>query len=392
MDNQEQKIKLLEEKVKILEETLDTLKNMQMSEQMEEYIKSKAQTLKMTALINSLSDKPELDLSREQNAINQIQSKKKQIDKQIANSIQNVGIFSNTSITDTNSFEYEIETGSYLEKQWDGEKVKKIRALAHVVNKGIRITSYIGFDSDTVVIPKMINDLPVTSIGKRAFINSTVSKVILPDTVIAILEEAFNGCRKLCHIDLPNSVKIIQDSAFNSCTILTDINLPTKLSTIGGFCFANCGLKQILLPDSLKEIPSYCFYNCNNLSFINLGNKVTTVKNNAFDGTKIIKLVFPQSVKNVSYCVFGEAYLGKNTVECAFLSKDTTVVPEQSKYLSDRLKNVNTIYCLPGSAIHKYCCPTRKPQKNDTQTAKNQPFFAFCVSKSLSFKKNRYVG
>lgn len=39
------------------------------------------------------------------------------------------------------------------------------------------------------------------------------------------------------------------------------------------------------------------------------------------------------------------------------------------------------------SADIRKCCPTRKPQKNDTQTAKNQPFFAFCVSKSLSFKK-----
>lgn len=363
MADYEQRIKALEEKVKILEETLETLKNMQMSEQMEGYIKSKTQTLKMTTLINSLSDKPVFDLSREQNSINQIQSKKNQIDKQIANAVNNVGVFSNVSVADTNSFEYEIETGTYVEKQWDGEKTRKIRALTPVVNKGIRITSYIGFDSETVVIPKEINGLPVTSIGKKAFINSTVSKVILPDTVIAILEEAFSGCRQLCHIDLPNSLKIIQNSAFNSCAILTDVNMPPKLSTIGDFCFANCGLKQVLLPDSLKEIPSYCFHNCNNLSFVSLGNKVTTVKNNAFDGAKIRKIVFPQSINNISYCVFGEAGFGKNTVECAFLSSDTTVDPEKSKYLSDRLKNVNTIYCLPGSAIQKYARENDIPVK-----------------------------
>lgn len=363
MADYEQRIKALEEKVKILEETLETLKNMQMSEQMEGYIKSKTQTLKMTTLINSLSDKPVFDLSREQNSINQIQSKKNQIDKQIANAVNNVGVFSNVSVADTNSFEYEIETGTYVEKQWDGEKTRKIRALTPVVNKGIRITSYIGFDSETVVIPKEINGLPVTSIGKKAFINSTVSKVILPDTVIAILEEAFSGCRQLCHIDLPNSVKIIQGFAFNSCTSLTDINLPKKINQLGENCFSNCGIKRISLPDYLKEIPNGCFSYCRNLSSVYLGNKVTNIGSDAFDGTIIKKIVFPQNVNSISYRIFGNARYDKQTVECAFLGNDTTVEPAKSKYLSERLMNVNTIYCLPGSAIQKYARENDIPVK-----------------------------
>lgn len=38
MNDYEQRIKILEEKVGILEETLETLKNMQMSEQMKGYL------------------------------------------------------------------------------------------------------------------------------------------------------------------------------------------------------------------------------------------------------------------------------------------------------------------------------------------------------------------
>lgn len=62
---------------------------------------------------------------------------------------------------------------------------------------------------------------------------------------------------------------------------------------------------------------------------------------------------------------------------------------------SEALKNAENYtrrlkYLNPNARI---CCPTRKPQKNDTQTAKNQPFFAFCVSKKPKFQiKNRYVG
>ena len=51
MSELEQRVKALEAKVKILEETLETLKNMGISEQMTGYIKQKKQTLKMVNLI-----------------------------------------------------------------------------------------------------------------------------------------------------------------------------------------------------------------------------------------------------------------------------------------------------------------------------------------------------
>lgn len=43
MDDLEQRVKALEAKVKILEETLETLKNMGISEQMESYVKQKSE-------------------------------------------------------------------------------------------------------------------------------------------------------------------------------------------------------------------------------------------------------------------------------------------------------------------------------------------------------------
>ena len=51
MSDLEQRVKALETKVKILEETLETLKNMQLSEQMDEYIQSKSKSLKLVNLI-----------------------------------------------------------------------------------------------------------------------------------------------------------------------------------------------------------------------------------------------------------------------------------------------------------------------------------------------------
>lgn len=65
MNEYEKKIKALEEKVKILEETVETLRKMQMSEQMQTYLNSRTQTLKFVELINSLSDKQKFDLNCE---------------------------------------------------------------------------------------------------------------------------------------------------------------------------------------------------------------------------------------------------------------------------------------------------------------------------------------
>ncbi len=66
MSDLEQRVKALETKVKILEETLETLKNMRLSEQMDEFIQQKSQTLNIIDLINSVSDKPSFDFSAEE--------------------------------------------------------------------------------------------------------------------------------------------------------------------------------------------------------------------------------------------------------------------------------------------------------------------------------------
>ena len=65
MNDIEKRVKILEEKVHYLEETLDTLKNMQLSEQMSSYIKSRTKTLKLVDLLNELDNEKIIDLDKE---------------------------------------------------------------------------------------------------------------------------------------------------------------------------------------------------------------------------------------------------------------------------------------------------------------------------------------
>ena len=57
-------------------------------------------------------------------------------------------------------------------------------------NKGIRIDKYIG-NATSVVIPEQIENLPVTSIGYRAFDNPDLKKVVIPESVKSIVYCAF---------------------------------------------------------------------------------------------------------------------------------------------------------------------------------------------------------
>lgn len=338
----------LDTKVKVLEETLETLKSMQMSDQMAEFIRKKERTLKMTSLINSVSEKPALDFRKEEASITHLKEAKKSIDDQIKLALRNAGTFSDDYSDDPRYFNYEVEDG--MTTSITGSRQEKNQALTKFIGKGLRITAYNGFETDRVIIPNEINGQPVISIGEKVFMNTTVSEVILPKSIKAILGKAFSGCKILKHIDLPET-----------------------LEYLGDWCFAESSIAEISFPNSLKTIPSCCCYRCSELERINFGNQVEQIKYGAFEncpklrnislpdtlldvgaevfrGTAVTKVFFPSSVKKVSNEAFGSRITkNESEVVCAFLGKDTMV--NIGSY--DSFYNVTSIYCLPGSQIQQ---------------------------------------
>ena len=89
----------------------------------------------------------------------------------------------------------------------------------------------------------MIQGKPVTSIGKEAFKNSYFTSVILPETLIHIDEAAFQVCFYLTSITIPPSVTVIGEKAFDN-TGLRKLVLPDHdLEAFG----------ERLLPDGEKR-------------------------------------------------------------------------------------------------------------------------------------------
>ena len=90
---------------------------------------------------------------------------------------------------------------------------------------------------------------------------------VIPNSVTAIGDWAFDYCTDLTHIKIPNSVTSIGDCAFSGCTGLTSVTIPSSVRSIGYGAFADCtSLTSITVP-----FVGRCYYKEQRVPFF--GNK-----------------------------------------------------------------------------------------------------------------------
>ncbi len=84
--------------------------------------------------------------------------------------------------------------------------------------------------------------------------NSTITKIILPNTVTTIDAFAFSEMASLKEIVIPPSVKTIGAGAFYGCKNYAPDSLPETITYIGPIAFKNTGVKEITLgKDTVHE-------------------------------------------------------------------------------------------------------------------------------------------
>ncbi|WP_455145628.1 leucine-rich repeat domain-containing protein [Brachyspira pilosicoli] len=118
----------------------------------------------------------------------------------------------------------------------------------------------------------------LSKIGECAFLSCTsLENVDLKDTKITVLnKQVFSDCSSLTKIVLPDSLLIMENSVFSYCISLEEITLPEKFQTIGTFVFAGCSkLKKVNFNNQIQSIYHYAFYQCTSLSSISLPSSLT---------------------------------------------------------------------------------------------------------------------
>ncbi len=135
-----------------------------------------------------------------------------------------------------------------------------------------------------IVIFDTFNDIPVLSIGDRAFLSCVnIENIVIPNSIESIGETAFGNCLKLKTITIPSKVEVLSKSMFYDCENLESITILGNITTIGDNCFERCyKLKDFNIPSSVKSIGKWAFANCDSLESLFIPNSVEFVGGAAF--------------------------------------------------------------------------------------------------------------
>ena len=149
----------------------------------------------------------------------------------------------------------------------------------------------------------------ITAIENSIFANCTsLTHVVIPNTVKIINQNAFKGCTSLKQITIPDSVQFIRASAFENCSSLTVITIPKGVTEICLKTFCGCkSLAIVNIPDTVKKIGESAFEDCALLSKVTIPNGVTKIEKETFCGCKsLVSINIPDSVTDIDSMAFFE--------------------------------------------------------------------------------------
>jgi hypothetical protein len=171
----------------------------------------------------------------------------------------------------------------------------------------ITITKYTG-SGGGVTIPDTTNGLPVTIIGFAAFESCTsLTNVIIPDSVTNIEKSAFWHCANLTSISIPDSTINIGDFAFSLCYSLANITIGNGVTDVGIEAFYSCtNLTVITLPGSVTNIARDAFSDCDSLTEITvdeMNSAYSSVNGVLFDKEQTVLIKYPTGKTADSYTI-----------------------------------------------------------------------------------------
>ena len=139
------------------------------------------------------------------------------------------------------------------------------------------------------------------------------SEYTLPNGVTKIAAKAFQKVENLEKVILPETVTEIGNNAFYNALKLSTVEIP-GVEFIGEYAFAICHALNSIFLAKVETISENAFYSCTSLSHITIGENVKTIESSAFVGCTGINTIlvhagersignnaFPYSLKNFRF-------------------------------------------------------------------------------------------
>lgn len=308
------RIEKLEKQVELLQAEIIAIKNIEVSEKAQEQIDKMEHANELVSLMESLSGEEIPDAQKEYE-IEMLKNISQQSETVIQSSMNKIEEFIGSS-ADESDFEWQT------------------------YQDGVEIIRYVGFNKETVIVPKLINNLPVRKIGDEVFLNcKEMHYIILPETLIELGESVFKGSG------------------------LKEITLPQQILKIprGAFMFSD--VVDVKCSQGLEEIDDDAFNYCKNLKTINLPNKLKRLGISCFSDTNISNIIIPANDVDIGAEIFSRyehhitniAFLGMNDSFFYDLLKGSFRADLDKKFV---------FYCLPGSSAQQYARKNNIPIKH----------------------------
>lgn len=278
--------------------------------------------------------------------------------------------------------------------------------IYEVYDEYVEITG-LNTEDRVISVPSEIDSKPVTKIGYRAFANSYVREVVLPESVTEIGAGAFLDCLFLEKVTIPSGVSEIKFQTFRGCTLLREAVIPKSVVKIDAEAFYKCSSLNNIgeFSKDLKEIGESAFLDCHYLEAVSvesentvftskdgvlytqngeclylypagkkdksfeIPSEVKIIGEDAFEFSLIKEIVIPKNVEvlgmnsfhhcpNLETVIFEDGDI--EVLDCAFLeclSLKKVVIPSDSIKLHDNVFDMcesMTLYAPKGSKAFEY--------------------------------------
>lgn len=172
----------------------------------------------------------------------------------------------------------------------------------------------------------------VKSIGYRAFAyTSDIKGIHIGSGLTSIGAEAFVGCRDIVRMTVDKDNLIFDSRDSCNAIIETATNtvvagckktiIPNTVTAIGDFAFNRINyMYSFTIPNSVTYIGDYAFQYCTDLNELKMSNAITHVGIEAFYSTRIKNLIIPKTV----------TYLGRNAFSAHLINDVYTYITDPS--------------------------------------------------------------